>query len=136
MKNKNVKKFGFNLFLISITFFHVIKFESEVYSAVNYHFYHDLPTVELIVHSKPEYNLQSVKDLSTESSLSFGKNTSNFFHSDTRKYLFKLSRFVMIPQISNEQIFCSPTHKIITFLQNTSNWFSSADEDPAIINYC
>jgi hypothetical protein len=129
MENTNFKKFGLNFFLISITFFHVIKFESEVYSAVDYNFYPNLPTIELVVHPSPKYNLQSVKNLSQNNQLTFEKNSFNFFQTIAQKYLFKLSCFSLIQQISNEQLNCSPTNRIITLLQKNNHWHSS-DNDP------
>jgi len=136
MKNTNIKKFSFNLFLISITFFHVIKFESEVYSAVDFNYYPNLPSIELVVQSLPKYNLQSVKNLSPCNPLTFKKHTSNFFQSTAHKYLFKLSCFSLIQQFPDEQIACSPTNQIISILQKKNLWHSSDDEFPVFFNRC
>ena len=128
MKNRNFNKISFNLFFILITFFHVIKFESEVYSVVDYFHYPNLPTVELVVHPKLIYNLKDFENLSPSNSITFKKDASNYFQSLSHKYLFKLSQFSLVQQFPDEQVNCSPTHKIITFLQKKHLSHSSEDD--------
>jgi len=129
MKNMNIKKIGFNFFFILITFIHVIKFESDVYSAVDFFYYPNLPTIELVHQPKTNYNLQELNNLSSSNSLTFKKVASNFFQSIAHKYLFKLSPFYIIQHFPDEQVVSSPTHKILTFLQN-KNRSQSSDDDP------
>ncbi|MBC8185912.1 hypothetical protein H8E88_32915 [candidate division KSB1 bacterium] len=136
MKNTTVKKIAFNFLFILITFVYVIRLESEVYSAVDFFYYPNLPTIELVVQPKTNFYLQVVKNLSPSNSLTFKKSVSCFFYSIAHKYLFKLSCISLIQQLPNEQVVCSPTNQIISILQKKNICHSSDDEYPAFMNWC